>query len=539
MLRPGIEIRGGPRSGRPEAVELELFTQRFAAVARDMGEQLRRTAVSTNVKERLDFSCALLDPAGVLVANAPHIPVHLGALGLCVRRLLQSISLGPGDSVVTNHPAYGGSHLPDVTLVSGVFDDEGQILGYVANRAHHAEIGGTRPGSMPPDAGRLIEEGVVIPPTYLVRGGVPRWGEIERLLTAGPYPTRAVRENLADLEAALAANRCGDRALRMLGARHGREVLHRYMALLADRAEARMRQALARMPPGTYSAVERLDDGSPIAVRIEVGQGRATIDFAGTGGVHPGNLNAPAAVVRSAILYVLRLLVAEPMPLNEGLLRPIEIRVPPGCLLDPPFSTDPADAESTNAPAVVGGNVETSQRLVDALLHALGLVAGGQGTMNNTLFGNPSFGYYETVCGGAGACLGHPGASAVHTHMTNTRITDPEILEHRYPVRLHRFAIRRGSGGAGRFRGGDGAVREIEFLAPVSLSLLTQHRVEAPYGLRGGAPGERGRQTLIRADGGREVLPPSAAREVGPGDRLLLETPGGGGFGPEEGEEAV
>lgn len=521
---------------RPEAVELELFTQRFAAIARDMGEQLRRTAVSTNVKERLDFSCALLDPSGVLVANAPHIPVHLGALGLCVRRLLETISIGPGDAVVTNHPAYGGSHLPDVTLVSAVFDDECQVLGYVANRAHHAEIGGTRPGSMPPDATRLIEEGVVISPTYLVRRGVPRWDEIERLLTGGPYPTRAVRENLADLEAALAANRCGEQALRALGARHGRAAIHHYMGELADRAEARMREALARLTPGTYSAVERLDDGSPIAVRIEVGggadAGRATIDFAGTGGVHPGNLNAPPAVVRSAILYVLRLLVAEPMPLNEGLLRPIEIRMPPGCLLDPPFPADSADMG--DAPAVVGGNVETSQRLVDALLRALGLVAGGQGTMNNTLFGNPTFGYYETVCGGAGACQGHPGASAVHTHMTNTRITDPEILEHRFPVRLHRFAIRRGSGGAGRFRGGDGAVREIEFLAPVSLSLLTQHRVEAPYGLEGGGPGERGRQTLIRVNGEREVLPPSAAREVDPGDRLLLETPGGGGFGAAE-----
>ena len=534
MLRPASDLVGDPGArSRPEAVELELFTQRFAAVARDMGEQLRKTAVSTNVKERLDFSCALLDREGVLVANAPHIPVHLGALGLCVRRLLQTMALGPGDAVVTNHPAYGGSHLPDVTLVSGVFDDEGELLGYVANRAHHAEIGGTRPGSMPPDATRLIEEGVVIPPTHLVRAGEPRQDEIERLLTGGPYPTRAVRENLADLQAALAANRCGEQALRALCARHGRAALHRYMGALADRAEARMRAALARLPPGTYSAVERLDDGAPIAVRIEVGggadSGRATIDFEGTGPVHPGNLNAPPAVVRSAILYVLRLLVAEPMPLHEGLLRPVEIRVPEGCLLDPPFPADPE-----GAPAVVGGNVETSQRLVDALLHAFGLVAGGQGTMNNTLFGNARFGYYETVCGGAGACLGHPGASAVHTHMTNTRITDPEILEHRYPVRLHRFAIRRGSGGAGRFRGGDGAVREIEFLAPVSLSLLTQHRVEAPYGLEGGEPGERGRQTLIRAHGGREVLPPSAAREVEAGDRLLLETPGGGGFGAAE-----
>ncbi len=518
---------------RPEAVELELFTQRFAAVARDMGEQLRRTAVSTNVKERLDFSCALLDPDGSLVANAPHIPVHLGALGLCVRELQKAVKFSPGDAVVTNHPAFGGSHLPDVTLVSAVFDDDGEILGYVANRAHHAEIGGSRPGSMPPDATRLVEEGVVIPPTFLVERGVPRWGEIERRLTSGRFPSRSVCENLADLEAALAANVFGEKALRALAARHGRAVVHRYMAALADRAETRVREALARLPAGTYTAVERLDDGSPIAVRIDVEGGRATIDFTGTAAAHPGNLNAPPAVVRSAILYVLRLLVAESMPLNEGLLRAVEIRVPQGSLLDPPFlAVSSGDSAEEDAPAVVGGNVETSQRLVDALLRALGRVAGGQGTMNNTLFGNPSFGYYETVCGGAGATADRPGASAVHTHMTNTRITDPEVLEHRYPVRLHRFAIRRGSGGAGRCRGGDGAVREIEFLAPVSLSLLTQHRVEAPYGLAGGEPGQRGRQTLIRADGSREILPSSAAREVAPGDRLLLETPGGGGYGP-------
>jgi len=523
---------------RPEAVELELFTERFAAVAGEMGERLRRTAVSTNVKERLDFSCALLDPAGVLVANAPHIPVHLGALGLCVRRLRETIELGPGDAVVTNHPRFGGSHLPDVTVVSPVFDEEDRILGYVANRAHHAEIGGARPGSMPPDARTLVEEGVVIPPTYLVRGGVPRWEEIERILAAGPYPSRAIPENLADLKAALAANLRGVEALQTLAEKHGRAMVLRFMAALADQAEARMRAALGRFPAGVYEAVERLDDGLPIAVRVEVVHAlegaRARLDFTGTGAVHPGNLNAPPAVVRSAILYVLRLLVAEPMPLNEGLLRPIEIAIPKGSLLDPEFPDDPAEA-----PAVVGGNVETSQRLVDTLLRALGLAAGSQGTMNNLLFGNDRFGYYETVCGGAGAGPSWHGASAVHTHMTNTRITDPETLEHRYPVRLHRFAIRQGSGGSGRFHGGDGAVREIEFLAPMSLSLLTQHRVEAPYGLAGGMPGARGRQTLFRANGTSEELPPAAAREVGPGDRLLLETPGGGGWGtPPNAEES-
>ncbi len=532
----GRETRGG----RPEAVELELFTHRFAAIAREMGEMLRRTAVSTNVKERLDFSCALLDPDGALVVNAPHIPVHLGALGLCVRRVAAALPLAPGDVAVTNHPAFGGSHLPDVTVVTPVFiedaeaegDGEGErtILGYVASRAHHAEIGGVRPGSMPPGARCLAEEGVVIPPTYLVRGGEARWGEIEALLAAPPHPSRAVAENLADLRAAVAANHRGAGALRRLAAEHGRETVRRFMRALTDRAAARLAEALARLPVGERTAVERLDDGWPIAVRVTISHdgdagGRTVIDFAGSGPVHPGNLNAPPAVVRSAVLYALRLLVAEPLPLNEGFFRPVEIRVPEG-LLDPPFPEDPA-----RAPAVVGGNVETSQRVVDTLLKAFGLAACSQGTMNNVVFGDGRFGYYETVCGGAGAGPGWDGAAAVHTHMTNTRITDPEVLEHRYPVRLERFAIRRGSGGAGRRRGGDGAVRELTFLTPMSLSLLTQHRVERPYGMEGGEPGAPGRQRLVRASGEELDLPPIAAAEVEPGDRLILETPGGGGWG--------
>ena len=515
---------------RPEAVQLELFTHRFAAIARQMGERLQRTAVSTNVKERLDFSCALLDPAGELVVNAPHIPVHLGALGLCVRRLRETIAMEPGDVVVTNHPGFGGSHLPDVTVVTPVFaEGGGDLLGYVASRAHHAEIGGIRPGSMPPGATRLLEEGVVIPPTYLLRQGESRWEEARRLLLEAPFPTRAVEENLADLRAAVAANHRGAEALQGLAREHGRETVARYMEALKARAEERLRAALARLPSARYEAVERLDDGAPIAARIEIaGPGAdpaVIVDFAGSAGVHPGNLNAPPAVVRSAVLYVLRLLIAEPLPLNEGILRAVDIRIPPG-MLNPPFPDDPADA-----PAVVGGNVETSQRLVDTLVKALGLLACGQGTMNNLLFGNRRFGFYETVCGGAGAGPGWEGASAVHTHMTNTRITDPELLEHRYPVRLERFAIRTGSGGAGAFRGGDGAVREITFLAPMSLSLLTQHRVEVPYGKEGGEPGLPGRQRLVRAAGEVEDLASVDGREVGPGDRLILETPGGGGWG--------
>ena len=514
---------------RPEAVQLELFTHRFAAVARQMGERLRRTAVSTNVKERLDFSCALLDAAGELVVNAPHIPVHLGALGLCVRRLCEVIAMEPGDVVVTNHPGFGGSHLPDVTVVTPVFEGA-HLLGFVASRAHHAEIGGIRPGSMPPGATRLVEEGVVIPPMHLVRAGEPRWEEMRRVLLDAPHPTRAVEENLADLRAAVAASRRGAEALLALAREHGRETVARYMDALKARAEARLREALSRLPASRYEAAESLDDGSPVQVAIRISAEGAVVDFSGSADVHPGNLNAPPAVVRSAVLYVLRLLIAEPLPLNEGILRPVEIRIPPG-MLDPPFPDDPAEA-----PAVVGGNVETSQRVVDTLLKALGLAACSQGTMNNLLFGNARFGYYETVCGGAGAGPGFHGASAVHTHMTNTRITDPEVLEHRYPVLVERFAVREGSGGQGRWRGGDGAVRELRFLEPMSVSLLTQHRREEPYGMEGGQPGLRGRQRIVRADGAEAELKPVDGCEVGPGDRLILETPGGGGWGSSAAE---
>jgi 5-oxoprolinase (ATP-hydrolysing) len=516
----------------PAAVRDELATGRLLAIARDMGEMLERTALSTNVKERLDFSCAILDADARLVVNAPHIPVHLGALGVCVRRVLESIHLAPGDVVMTNHPAFGGSHLPDITVITPVFLPAGAApIAFIACRAHHAEIGGTRPGSMPTDARSLAEEGVVIPPTLLVRSGQDRWDDTRRLLTSAPFPTRAIADNLADLAAQVAANYRGVTALVSFAAEHSVEELRRAMASLTARAARATRAALARLASRAtrYEAAESLDDGSPIHVRINIAPNRAVIDFAGSAPVHSGNLNATAAIVRSATMYVIRLLLGEhgeQLPLNEGLLDPIDLRIPRG-MLNPEFPADPA-----RCPAVAGGNVETSQRVVDTLLKALGLAACSQGTMNNTLFGNATFGYYETVCGGAGAGPGFDGASAVHTHMTNTRITDPEVLEHRYPVRLDRFAIRRGSGGAGRHRGGEGAVRELTFLAPSSLSLLTQHRAIAPYGLAGGAPGQAGSQRLIRADGRIEALSSVDGREVAPGDRLILETPGGGGYGP-------
>jgi len=392
-------------------------------------------------------------------------------------------------------------------------------------RAHHADVGGARPGSMPPDATSLAEEGVVIAPRHLVRAGVARWEELSALLAAPPWPSRAVAENLADLAAAMAANHHGAETLRRLAAEHGRPRLRAAMAALRARAAAQVRAALRRLGDGRRAAEQRLDDGAILRVALTVQGDRVRVDFTGSSPVHPGNLNATPAVVRAVVLYVLRLLVAEPLPLNEGLLEPVELVIPTG-MLNPRFPADPA-----RAPAVVGGNVETSQRLVDTLLAALGLVACSQGTMNNVLFGNDRFGYYETVCGGCGAGPGFPGASAVHSHMTNTRITDPEVLEHRYPVRLERFAVRHGSGGAGEFRGGDGAVRELTFLDAVALSVVTQHRAEGPYGVAGGAAGAPGRTRLLRVDGTVEELGSVDGREARAGDRLLLETPGGGGWG--------
>jgi 5-oxoprolinase (ATP-hydrolysing) len=518
-------VSSGARDrGEPSAVELELFSNRFVSIAKDMGAMLQRCALSTNVKERMDFSCAVLDAAGRLVVNAPHIPVHLGALGLCVRRLLGELDFEPGDTVVTNHPAFGGSHLPDVTAVTPVFCAD-RLVGFVANRAHHAEIGGIRPGSVPPDATCLADEGVVIPPTRLVRRGRPQWPEMRAILGEAPHPSRAVDENLADLEAAVAANRLGARALDRLVEEHGAELVSARMTELAGRAATLVGDALERFPDGDHSAEERLDDGSELRVCVRVTGRRASFDFEGSAGVHPGNLNATPAVVRAAVMYVLRVLVAEPLPLNEGLMEAVELMIPRG-ILNPEFPADPR-----RAPAVVGGNVETSQRLVDTLLKALLMAACSQGTMNNLIFGDSVFGYYETVAGGSGAGPGFHGVDAVHTHMTNTRATDPELLEHRYPVRLVQFAIRRESGGHGSFHGGEGAVRELEFLRPVSLSLLSQHRSEGPYGLAGGEAGKPGRQRLIRASGEVVELEGIDGCEVDSGDRLILETPGGGGWG--------
>lgn len=511
--------------GNPSAapvIERDLVRHRFHSIVSDMGALLCRTAISTNIRERLDFSCALLDPQGRLISSAPHIPVHLGALGVCVREVAAAVRMLPGDTIITNHPAYGGSHLPDVTLITPVYDQSSDLLGYIANRAHHAEIGGITPGSMPATATRLIEEGVVIAPRHLIRGGASCFDEVSALLTTALYPTRNLADNLADLHAQLAANLHGVERLRELAGDQP-EVLRRIMAEIIAHSASLMRQQIQRLPECS-AAQERLDDGSVIAVEMRRVDEKLVLDFTGTSAVHPRNLNATKAIVRSAVLYVMRLMLQQDLPLNEGLLDPVEIILPVS-LLKPSFTGDAA-----RDPAVVGGNVEVSQRLVDTLIKALGLQACSQGTMNNFLFGGDGFGYYETIAGGSGAGEGYDGASALHTHMTNTAITDPEIIEQRYPVRLRQFAIRRGSGGAGKWRGGDGVVREFEFLQPLTVSLLTQHRKEAPFGESGGLSGQKGRQRLVR-DGAETMLEGCTSFDVLPGDRVIIETPGGGGSG--------
>jgi 5-oxoprolinase (ATP-hydrolysing) len=525
VLRRMKSIGKSGKMQQPEVVKLELFTNRFGTIAREMGEMLRRTAMSTNIKERLDFSCALLDKDGELVVNAPHIPVHLGALGECVRTLCKTLNIKSGDIIITNHPKYGGSHLPDISVVSPVHTKKGQLLGFVANRAHHAEIGGIFPGSMPPRATSLTEEGVVIPPTILKRAGRAHWNKIRELLLNAPYPTRAVEENLADIRAAVAANSKGVDALINLSEEHGGDTVQHYMEALKQRAEKITKDALLQFPAGSYHAVEKLDDGSPLSVKIKIAKDKTLIDFTGSAAIHRYNLNMTSAIVHSVVIYVLRLLIDEPLPLNEGIMRAVDLIIPPG-ILNPVFPDD-----QFLAPAVMGGNVETSQRLVDTLLKVFNVTGCSQGTMNNVVFGTENYSYYETVCGGCGAGSNFNGASAVHSHMTNTRITDLEIIEHRYPVRVERFVIRKHSGGRGQYCGGNGVIREFRFLKDMSLSVLGQHRKEKPYGIEGGEAGKTARQYIVTSLGKRIQLNSADARQVQAGDRLILKTPGGGGYG--------
>lgn len=511
-----------------DPVLLEIFNNLFASIAEQMGETLQRTSISTNVKERLDFSCAVFDSQGNLVVNAPHIPVHLGAMSETVKRIIaDNPSIAPNDVFVTNDPYRGGSHLPDVTVVTPVCDRAtGGLIFFTASRAHHAEIGGIVPGSMPPFSTTLGQEGVLIRNFKLVDQGVSKDAELRELLSSGNWPSRAVHDNLADVSAQVAANHNGVQLLQQLIVRYSLVVVTAYMHHIQQAAAEKMKLALLAIADGDYIHTGYLDDGSPINVKITIAGDKAIVDFSGTGAVLTSNLNGNKAITTAAVLYVLRCLIDDDIPLNSGVLDPVEI-VLPECLLNPSEAADPA-----MCPAMVGGNVETSQRVVDTLLMALNMASCSQGTMNNLTFGDDTFGYYETICGGAGATAKSAGADAVHTHMTNTRLTDVEVIERRYPVRVHEFSIRDGSGGEGGNRGGDGIVRRIEFLKPLKVSMLSQRRGKyLPLGLNGGGCGRTGMNRLKRRGGSWQDVGGCFEIEVNPGDQLQIETPGGGGFG--------
>ena len=536
---PQAQGVGTARSSRPPAdlatpvdpVLLELFHHRFAAIAEQMGERLRQTSRSVNIRERLDFSCALFDGCGDLVANAPHIPVHLGSMGESVVSLLAAVARGerpplaPGDAVVSNNPYDGGTHLPDLTVITPVFADAPSPVFFVACRGHHADVGGLTPGSMPPFSRTIDQEGLLLDNVpFLARG---EFDEVlwRQRLSAGDLPVRNPDQLLADLRAQVAANRLGVVELERLVARDGLPLVQTYMAHVQDNAAEAVRRVIDHLQDGSFRV--ELDDGAcvAVAVRIDRAARRAVIDFSGTSPQQANNLNAPLAITKAVVLYVFRTLVGESIPLNAGCFRPLKLVVPEGSLLRP---RPPA--------AVVAGNVETSQAIANALFGALGVMAAAQGTMNNLSFGNDRCQYYETICGGTGAGLGldgqgFDGADAVQSHMTNSRLTDPEVLERRFPVRLESFSIRRGSGGAGRFHGGAGVVRRLRFLEPLVVSLLSGSRRVAPFGLAGGAPGATGRNRLLRADGGVEELGGRAQRALAAGEGLVIETPGGGGFG--------
>ena len=510
--------------GRVDPVLLEVFNALFMAVAEQMGVALQTSAASVNIKERLDFSCAVFDAAGGLVANAPHIPVHLGSMSDSVRTILASrgASMRPGDVYMLNAPHAGGTHLPDVTVIAPVFlDGEAAPAFFTAARGHHGDIGGLTPGSMPPHSRTIADEGVLIEDFHLVEAGRLREAEVRALLASGPHPARAIDRNVADLKAQIAACARGAADLRALAARYTGAGVRAYMAHVQANAAEHIRRVIDRLEPARIEV--DLDFGASICVAIvpDAEHRRVRIDFTGTSAQNAGNFNAPLAVTRAAVLYVFRTLVEDSIPLNEGCLEPIDLVVPPGCLLNP-----------LPGAAVVAGNVETSQVVVDALDGALGALAASQGTMNNFTFGDATRQYYETICGGAGAGPGFAGASAVQTHMTNSRLTDPEVLERRFPGLVEQFGVRRGSGGAGAFAGGDGAVRRIRFLEPMRAAILSNRRKTAPFGIAGGGAGLSGRNLVMRADGGIESLGATDETDMAAGDVFVIETPGGGGYGP-------
>ena len=523
LLEKTTPSRREAASTRADPVLLEIFNNLFMAIAEQMGVTLANTASSVNIKERLDFSCALFDAQGQLIANAPHMPVHLGSMGESVQEILRrrAGAMHPGDAFVLNAPYAGGTHLPDVTVVMPVFLETGATPEfYVAARGHHADIGGITPGSMPSDSKVIDEEGVLLDNVQLVNRGVFLEHALRTLLTRGAWPARNVVQNLADLRAQVAACQKGIAELEAMTAHHGLEVVRAYMQHVQDNAEAAVRQVIDVLHDGTFEY--QMDSGAVVrvAVTIDTQRREATIDFTGTSTQQADNFNAPLPVTRAAVLYVFRTLVDDEIPMNAGCLKPLRIIVPEGCLLNPGY---PA--------AVVAGNVETSQVVTDCLYGALGVLAAAQGTMNNFTFGDEQYQYYETIAGGSGAGRDFDGTDAVQTHMTNSRLTDPEVLEWRFPVRLESFCIRRGSGGKGRHRGGDGVERRIRFLKPMTAVMLANHRRIAPFGVGGGAPGATGRNWIERASGGNHLYDATFATNVARDDVIVVQTPGGGGFG--------
>jgi 5-oxoprolinase (ATP-hydrolysing) len=501
---------------------LELFNNLFMNVAEQTGAVLQNTSMSVNIKERLDFSCAIFDAQGFLVANAPHVPVHLGAMGESVRTVLNNRrhTLKPGDVVALNNPFNGGTHLPDVTVITPVFDAAGtDIMFFVGSRGHHADIGGITPGSTPPLSRTLEEEGVVIDDFLLVDGGQFREAEIRALLLGAKYPARSPDVNIADIKAQVAANEKGVQELQRVVALYGWPTVSAYMRHVMDNAEESVRRVIDRIGSGSFEY--HMDSGLPLRVAVSIDRATrsAVVDFTGTGQQSEGNFNSPPAVTRAAVLYVFRTLVADDIPLNDGCLKPLRLVIPPGTFLSPKPGA-----------AVVAGNTEVSQATCNALFGALKPIACSQATMNNFLFGDADRQYYETICGGTGAGPGFNGTSAIHSHMTNTRMTDPEVLELRY-LRLERFAIRRTSGGNGRWRGGDGALRRIRFLEPMTAVIVASRRNVAPFGLEGAEDGALGRQWVDRADGRQQMLSGTDSAELVAGDVFVIETPGGGGYG--------
>ncbi|WXG55292.1 MAG: hydantoinase B/oxoprolinase family protein [Candidatus Sedimenticola sp. (ex Thyasira tokunagai)] len=508
---------------RVDPVMLEIFNNLFMSIAEQMGMVLENTAASVNIKERLDFSCAVFDRTGDLIANAPHMPVHLGSMSESIKTVIRERAgtMKRGDAYALNAPYNGGTHLPDVTIIKPVFDEVGEaVIFYVASRGHHADIGGITPGSMPPNSTSVKEEGILIDNVKLVAEGGFLEQEMRDLLNSGDYPSRNPDANIADFQAQLAACEKGMQELLRMVDHFSLAVVHAYMRHVQDNAEESVRRVLDVLSDGEFCYP--MDDGYRICVKITLDKNarRAVIDFSGTSDQHPGNYNAPSSVCKAAVLYVFRCLVDDMIPLNEGCLKPLDIIIPEGSIINPSY---PA--------AVVAGNVETSQVIVDTLLGALGVAAASQGTMNNFTWGNGKYQYYETICGGAGATAGWAGADAVHSHMTNSRLTDPEVLEWRFPVRLESFSIRHGSGGKGRQSGGEGCERRVRFLEPMTANILAGHRQVPPYGVAGGEPGEVGVNYVEHSDGRKTPLDARGQVKMAPGDLFIIKTPGGGGYG--------